>query len=57
MKDLTTVTYHFADNTKQISNINKEMLVNERGRQRSMEELNKIFLDIQHDLGAISFEL
>lgn len=57
MEDLTTVTYHFADDTKQISSINKEMLVNERGRQRSMEELNKIFLDTQHDLGAISFEL
>lgn len=57
MEDLTTVTYHFADDTKQISSINKEMLVNEKGRQRSMEELNKIFLDTQHDLGAISFEL
>lgn len=57
MENLTTVTYHFADGTKQISNINKEMLINERGRQRSMEELNKIFLDIQHDLGAISFEI
>ncbi len=57
MEDLTTVTYHFADDTKQISSINKEMLTDERGRQRSMEQLNKIFLDTQHDLGAVSFEL
>lgn len=57
MDDLTTVTYYFKDNTKQISNIGKAVLFDEKGRRRSEEQLNKIFADTQHDLGAISFKL
>jgi len=57
MNELTTVTYYFADNTKQISNVNRAVLFDEKGRRRSEEQINKIFIDTQHDLGAISFKL
>lgn len=57
MDNLTTVTYYFKDNTKQISNVGKAVLFDEKGRRRSQEQLNKIFADTQHDLGAISFKL
>jgi hypothetical protein len=57
MNELSTVTYHFADGTKQVSGINNQVLVNEKGRARSQEQINEVFKDTMHDLGAISFEL
>jgi len=57
MNELNTVTYHFADGTKQVSAINNQVLVNEKGRARSEEQINEVFKDTMHDLGAISFEL
>lgn len=57
MEDLTTITYHFADGSKTISSINRNLLVDDRGRERSIEQLTKIFMDTQHDLGAVSYEL
>lgn len=55
--NLTTVTYHFEDGTKQVSRINKEVLRDEKGRFRSEQQIMKVFEDIAHDLGAIKFEV
>jgi hypothetical protein len=55
--NLTTVTYHFEDGTKQVSQINKAVLRDEKGRLRSQEQIMKVFDDTAHDLGAIKFEL
>lgn len=52
-----TVTYHFENGSKVVSNINKEVFVNERGRERSSESILSIFQDTCHDLGAVSFNL
>lgn len=55
--NLTTVTYHFEDGTKQVSRINKEVLRDEKGKLRSEEQIMKVFNDTAHDLGAIKFEV
>lgn len=52
-----TVTYHFADGTKTVASINKEIFVNEKGRERSPESILDIFSSTAHDLGATSFNL
>ena len=57
MNELSTVTYHFADGTKQVSNINSQVLLNIKGQKRSEDQINEVFKDTMHDLGAISFEL
>jgi len=50
-----TVTYNFEDGTKQVSNINKELFYNEKGRRRDLNEVARIITDNMHDLGATSF--
>lgn len=55
--ELTTVTYHFADNTKQVSQITPQSQFDEKGRKRNKQSYEKLFAEIAHDLGAISFEL
>jgi len=57
MEELNTVTYHFTDGTKQVSTINSQVLVNDKGRSRSEDQINQIFKDTMHDLGAVSYEL
>lgn len=52
-----TITYHFKDNTKQVSNINKEVFINEKGKKRSLEEVQKVFDTIMYDLKATSYTL
>ena len=52
-----TITYHFADDTKQVFQINKEVFFNERGKSRSLEDVLEVFTSIQHDLKATSFTL
>ncbi len=52
-----TVTYHFDDDTKQVSQINKEVFFNERGKSRSPQDVLEVFTSTQHDLGATSFTL
>jgi hypothetical protein len=52
-----TVTYHFEDGTKTVSQLNKEVFFNEKNRERSDENVLSIFDSIAHDLGATSFEL
>ena len=52
-----TVTYHFKDGTRQVSEISKNVFINEKGRQRELHEVVKIFETTAHDLGAISYEL
>lgn len=54
---MTTVTYIFADGTKQVCQINNAIKYNEKGRLRSPLEIIKVFETTAHDLGAISFEL
>jgi hypothetical protein len=55
--NLTTVTYHFEDGTKQVSSINNAVLKDEKGRTRSEEQIMKVFEDTAHDLSAIKFEV
>ena len=57
MEKLTTVTYHFEDGTKQVSQINNKILFDEKGRKRSESQIMKVFEDSCHDLGAIKFEV
>ena len=57
MDKLTTVTYHFEDDGKQVSSINNAILRDEKGRLRSQQQIMKVFEDICHDLGAIKFEV
>ena len=57
MEKLTTVTYHFEDGTKQVSQINNKILFDEKGRKRSESQIIKIFEDTCHDLGAVKFEI
>lgn len=53
-----TVTYHFADNTKQVSNLNKEIFINEKNnKDKSLNDVLELLDSIKHDLKAISFEL
>lgn len=56
MDNLSTVTYHFEDGTKQVSQINKQIYYDEKGRKRSIEQIEKVFTDTAHDLGAIKVE-
>jgi hypothetical protein len=52
------VTYHFADDTKTVSNINKEVFINEKNnRERPLDDVLGILDSIRHDLGAVSLEL
>jgi len=57
MSELTTVTYHFEDGTKQVSSINNAVYKDEKGRTRSEQQIMKVFADTCHDLGAIKFEV
>ncbi len=57
MDKLTTVTYYFEDDTKQVSSINNAVYKDEKGRTRSEEQIMKVFEDTAHDLGAIRFEV
>ena len=57
MSELTTVTYHFEDGTKQVSSINNAIYKDEKGRTRSEQQIMKVFEDTAHDLGAIKFEV
>ena len=52
-----TITYHFENGSKIVLNINKEVFVNEKGRERSLERVLAIFESTAHDLGAKSFNL
>ena len=57
MDSYNTVTYHFADGTKQVCAINPQVLYGERGRRRAMHEIESVFATTAHDLGATSFEI
>lgn len=57
MCELTTVTYHFEDGTKQVSQINNKVLFDEKGRKRSKVQIIKVFEDTMWDLKAIKFEI
>lgn len=56
MSELNTVTYHFENGSKQVSNIGNAVLFDEKKRKRSKEQLDKVFSDTCHDLGAIKYE-
>lgn len=55
--ELTTVTYHFENGSKQVSSIGNAVLFDEKHRKRSKEQIMKVFEDTAHDLGAIKFEV
>lgn len=54
---MTTITYHFEDGTKQVSQINNAVLFDDKGKKRTAEQINNVFETTRHDLGAVSFEL
>ena len=53
----THVTYYFENGAKQVWSINNYVMYNIRGRMKSRAELNGIFSDTAHDIGAVGFEL
>lgn len=57
IKELDTVTYSFADGTKQVQPVNKESFFNEKNRRRSNDEMIKLFQQTMYDKGAISFSI
>lgn len=56
MTELNTVTYHFENGSKQVSNIGNAILFDEKKRKRSKEQIEKVFADTMWDLGAIKYE-
>lgn len=56
MEELNTVTYHFENGSKQVCNIGNAVLLDEKGRKRSKEQIEKVFADTMWDLRAQSFE-
>ena len=41
---MNTVTYHFEDGTKQVTNINEQVMFDEKGRRRSDNQINELSL-------------
>jgi hypothetical protein len=56
MEEGLNVVYYFADGTKQVCSINSKVLTNEKGRRRTIGEIESIFATTAHDLGAISYQ-
>lgn len=54
--EISTVTYHFADGTKQVSQITDQSQFDEKGRKRNRQSYEKLFSETAHDIGADSFE-
>lgn len=54
-KDLQTVTYHFADNTKQMQPVVKQSFFNEKGKTKTMDDMNNLFNQTAADRKAIAF--
>jgi len=50
-EELTTVTYNFADNTKVVQPINKQAMFDEKGRKRSLNQLEHVFNTTANDKG------
>lgn len=53
----TTVTYTLENNVKIVQPINKECLVNERGRKRTEGDLHKLFQETAWDKKAVSYTI
>jgi len=51
-----SVTYNFADGTKQVATINSQVFYDEKGRKKDLNVVVSIFQSTAHDLKAISFE-
>lgn len=56
-EELTTVTYHFKDNSTQVVQITPESHFDEKGRKRNIESFKKLFSETAHDLGAESYSI
>lgn len=52
-----TITYNFADGTKQVCPINQAVFFDERGRKKQLNQVMEVFNSTAWDLGAISFEI
>ena len=55
VREMNTITYSFADGTKQVQPINKEVYFAERNRKRSFAEILEIFKSTASDKKAVSF--
>jgi len=55
--ELTSVTYNFADGTKQVQPINKGIYIGERNKKRSYDEVINVLRTTSLDKGAVSFTI
>lgn len=53
----TTVTYTLENNVKIVQPINKQALVNEKGRNRTEGDLHKLFAETAWDKRAVSYTI
>ncbi len=53
--EINNVVYSFADNTKVVQPVNKQAFYNEKGKVRSVNEMNKLFSDTAWDKRATGF--
>ena len=54
---MNTITYTLENGTKIMQPINKQALVNEKGRQRTEAEIHKLFADTAWDKGAVKYTI
>lgn len=54
---LPSITFHHADNTKQVQTLSTSFLTNEKGNFRSGKDIAHDLHAIKHDLKAIGLEL
>jgi len=57
LEEITSVTYSFADGTKVVQPINKEVFVDYKGRKKSINEVLQVFHTTALDKKATSFTL
>lgn len=53
----TTITYVLENGTKIVQPINKQVFVNEKGRQRTEAEIHKLFTETAWDKRAVSYTI
>ena len=54
---MNTVTYTLENGTKIVQPINRQALVDEKGRKRTEEQLHKLFQDTAWDKRAVSYTI
>lgn len=55
-KEGGSIAYVFENGAKLVQNINKRIFIDEKGKNRTTDDIVNIFKSIGHDLGAVSIE-